>query len=256
MSKSKENPTSILSREEVEGSLADFAFGQIEETRHLAMERALPHYPDLQEELEQIRTVFARFDKMEFKADLSLRARSLSVHVHENLARQRERNGMRNHSLKRLLPFGVFAILATLVLPPFDILNYFSDKAATQVSVATAPDRSSDRSAQTTPGIIDLDGLDELIVTTLAQDDLPGMSRELAATALVNGTSFQNDILENESSLTLFDDTEFDDNLFGDFASSAFGPNSGLISDFILPGDFQERELQQLFEELDGNATL
>lgn len=75
----------ILTKSELEQLLPDYAFGKSSEDEIRLIELSLPHYPDLQQELTDIHSAFARIDTTELNTQLEQRTRNLSLKVHQRM---------------------------------------------------------------------------------------------------------------------------------------------------------------------------
>ncbi|MGE5481140.1 MAG: hypothetical protein ACM3U1_12030 [Chloroflexota bacterium] len=78
-----------LSYEEMQQELPDYLFGRLSEERRRAFEATLPDFPDLREEIQGVRKVFAKVDRMDLDAKMEFRSRNVSVKVLDRLEARR-----------------------------------------------------------------------------------------------------------------------------------------------------------------------
>lgn len=69
--------------------LPDYVFNRLESSDKLFFESNVQNYPDLIEEINQVKAVFNRFDKMEFEDKINHKARNFSVKVMEKREKRR-----------------------------------------------------------------------------------------------------------------------------------------------------------------------
>ncbi len=81
--------------ERLRSLLPDYAAGMLSDEERFAVERALHSSPELQAELEAIRTLFDAFPPQSIQRELDWRSRMLSVRVVEQLRRAGSRRRVR-----------------------------------------------------------------------------------------------------------------------------------------------------------------
>jgi hypothetical protein len=122
----KKTPHSKLSYREMQEHLPDYAFGRISDEDKLRFEATLPDYPDLEQELADVRAVFSRVEEMDFDADISRKTRNMSVNVNNRLAKKTKRKS----PIRKLVP--VFMVLLASIV----VLNFWGGKEPDQKQLA------------------------------------------------------------------------------------------------------------------------
>lgn len=238
--------TSPLSRDRMEDMLADYAFNSLSEAEARHFEESLPLYPDIREEVEQVRAVFAQFDKDDFMERKTRPARTLSVHVQERIAGSRRSLFPSGRTMRHIWPaLGLVVVLVVLFTPGGFLSKYIESNGSSSGSVQFA-------------GII--------------PEPQPIVTQEEMAQILISATGDTVD--PAEVALVLPDVTPLlnDKTLLADEAFSASDIMSddmvqGLaenflypMSDYVMSGGLyeglNESEIQQLFEELEHNDIL
>lgn len=103
----------LLSREQMEEMMADYALNGLASAEAERFEEALPLYPDIRSDVEKVRAAFAQFAKEDYIESNTRRARTLSVHVQERLATRRPAG-----NLRRLWPALVIGMLLLFMFVP------------------------------------------------------------------------------------------------------------------------------------------
>ena len=98
----------FLERKSMEEMFADYAFGRLSPEAAADFERSLPQYPDLEQELVEVRAVFGRVARTAFTEQFDRETRNLSVNVLKRL----ENKGKVRRTLTRLLPAAALAAAA------------------------------------------------------------------------------------------------------------------------------------------------
>ncbi len=78
-----------LTRKEIEELLPDYIFGRLSAEECEIVESNLPNFPDLVEEIEDVRKVFSRLDKMDVERLVERKTRNIPVKVNSQLAKQK-----------------------------------------------------------------------------------------------------------------------------------------------------------------------
>lgn len=81
--------STILTKNQLEELLPDYAFGNLSEAQILLFEQSITHYPELQTELADIQDAFIPVKNYNFDTTVEQRTRNLSIRVNEKLATQR-----------------------------------------------------------------------------------------------------------------------------------------------------------------------
>ncbi len=92
-----------LTRKQTEEMLPDYAFGRLSEEDSRLFKQSIHEYPDLVQELNDIKAVFSKVEKMDFNSILENRARNLSVRVQQ----RRSANSSKNYSFSRIFRFAI-----------------------------------------------------------------------------------------------------------------------------------------------------
>ena len=110
----------ILSREEVEAFLPDYAFGDITASDKARVEASLGTYPDLAEELRLIQESFEAVQP-EFEAldrQQTQRLKNLTVHIHDRLQHEAEKRAHRFRLMKFFVPALAMCVLLAVISVP------------------------------------------------------------------------------------------------------------------------------------------
>ncbi len=95
---------------EMQELLPDYVFRRLSLEEARKFELTLPDFPDLVEEVKQVKAVFGRVEEMDLDAEITDRTRNLSVRV-QNKLRQRSVPGRYNMIMKYIVPaLGLFAL--------------------------------------------------------------------------------------------------------------------------------------------------
>ena len=76
--------------EQMQELLPDYVFNRLNEDDIIIYETALPDYPDLVQEVKDVRSVFAKVEEMDFKKILDGKTKNLSVKVMQKLEKQKK----------------------------------------------------------------------------------------------------------------------------------------------------------------------
>lgn len=82
----------LYNREQLEELLADYALGNLPTEQAEVVRQSLQQFPELQQEVESISTVFTKIDKQKITSTIDYQARNLSVHVNQKIATQPKRS--------------------------------------------------------------------------------------------------------------------------------------------------------------------
>ena len=78
-----------LNLNEMQDLLADYSFGKLSEFETQIFELNLPDYPELQKEIKEVKSVFERFESIDFDKIVSDNTRNLSIKVNNRLERRK-----------------------------------------------------------------------------------------------------------------------------------------------------------------------
>lgn len=238
-------PIQPLPRNRMEDMLADYAFGSLPETEARHFEESLPLYPDIREEVEKVREVFARFDKEDFMERKTRPARTLSVHVQERLTRAGGFSLTGRRSLRHVWPVVGLTVLLVFLFAPG---GFFLDNPGT---TQTASREHMQIAAPEQPVVVTEQEMEHILASSTG--DTVDPARVILALPDVTP------LLGDE---TLFADEAFtasdimNDDIVDGLAENFLYP----MSDYALSGGLyeglNESEIQQLFEELEHNDIL
>ncbi|MGA2298985.1 MAG: hypothetical protein ABSG15_15680 [FCB group bacterium] len=113
-----------LTYKEMQEFLPDYVFDRISQEDKAKFEEQLPLYPDLQDEIKQVRAVFSKIENMDLDKVISSRTRNLSVKVNERL--ERKNNRSRKFSLvnRYLVPTFGLALLLIIIFSSKDLFKF------------------------------------------------------------------------------------------------------------------------------------
>lgn len=111
------NNVHILDLQTMQGLLADYAFGRLGEEERAAFERSLPQYPEIEQELRDVREVFSRVERTEFIHHYERRSRNLPVSILKRI--EKKSKGRRSLGFRTLPALGL--IVAAIIMVT---LNY------------------------------------------------------------------------------------------------------------------------------------
>ncbi len=119
-----QSQTPSFSREEMEQILPDYLFCQLSEAESSRFEQSLPYFPELEQELQQARTVFAQMKSQDLYERRTQRVRNLSVKIQERRYAEMERKQVSLRSFRFAAPVIVLGVLALfIVFPQFRSFN-------------------------------------------------------------------------------------------------------------------------------------
>lgn len=99
-----------LSYKQMQESLPDYVFGRLSPEEQAVFESSLPAFPDLQDEVSQVREVFSKVETMDFDRVIEAKTRNLSVRVNDRL-NKRKKAGAYAWSMKYAVPTVAVVIL-------------------------------------------------------------------------------------------------------------------------------------------------
>lgn len=77
-----------MNYKQLQENMPDYIFGRLNEADSLKFEESVSEYPDLVQEISEVRTVFALTEKIDFDKFISSRTKNLSVKVNSRLKKQ------------------------------------------------------------------------------------------------------------------------------------------------------------------------
>ncbi|MFC2131702.1 hypothetical protein ACFLSQ_09730 [Bacteroidota bacterium] len=133
-------PNKKISYSEMQEMLCDYAFNKLPDEERQVFENTLPEYPDLKQEIKEIRSAFEKVEAIDFNKNISRHTRNLSVKVNQRLARETQiPNGFRILN-KFLIPAAGLAVLIVMVFTGtlnLDFLNPNENIGIVQTSSKT-----------------------------------------------------------------------------------------------------------------------
>ncbi len=107
---------SKLSLKQMQELLPDYVFDRINEDDKLVFEQSLPSYPEIQNEIIEVRTVFKKMEMMDIEKPMRDKSRNLSVKVNQKLAQNKKYVYKSNLSIKILMPLMAMLVAGTMFL--------------------------------------------------------------------------------------------------------------------------------------------
>lgn len=119
-----------LQYKEMQEMLPDYVFGRISAQDKADFESNLPLYPDLNQEIRQVREVFSKVEEMDFNRILETKTRNLSVRVNDRMRKHRKPSTY-SWTMKYAVP-----TMAVVVLIVFTYFNKNETPANRQEDIA------------------------------------------------------------------------------------------------------------------------
>ena len=113
-----------LTYREMEEFLPDYVFGRISTEDKIKFEEQLPQYPDLQDEIKQVKAVFHKIENMNFDKVIFRRTRNLSVKVNDRLENKKARRGKFSLVNRYLVPTFGLALILLLIFTSKDLFKF------------------------------------------------------------------------------------------------------------------------------------
>lgn len=104
-----------FSYKQIQELLPDYVFNRISDEEKIKFEQELPKYSDLQDEIKEVKSVFAKLDKMDLDNTLSHYTRNTSVKVNNRLAAKKQKVPFFNNAVKYLIPTAALFFIAYFV---------------------------------------------------------------------------------------------------------------------------------------------
>jgi hypothetical protein len=134
--KTNESSQQTFSREEMEQLLPDYLFCHLSADMSQRFEQTLPFFPDIQEELEQARRVFATLKHRDIYERHTHRAKNLSVRVQEQVAIRKQHRQSIMRTLRFSAPILVLGACAVFFLMPYR--SHYEATVQPEISTETA----------------------------------------------------------------------------------------------------------------------
>jgi hypothetical protein len=107
----------ILTLKDMQELLPDYVFGRLSVSDKNYFELSLPDYPEIREEINEVKAVFSRFERMDIDKIFESRTRNMSVKVNNRLENAKNRP-VSNRLFKYIAPaFGMVFLLAVMLFP-------------------------------------------------------------------------------------------------------------------------------------------
>lgn len=203
--------TGKLSYKEMQELLPDYVFDRLSENEKTLFEQELERYPDLQQELSEVRSVFGRLNQMDFNKTLGDYTRNTSVKVKQRLSAKSKRSSYFGNSFKYLVPTAALIFIAYFVF-----FNFIKTKPEAEIAEnqKIAPLLSEQEFSSIFTSNIDEDELinisQNLSMNCLGSDDIEEAIEDLASNDFFNDImlshllSSDNDELEIDYSSTFY----------------------------------------------------
>ncbi len=238
-----------FTHKEMQRHLPDYAFGRITEKDKQIFERTLPDFEDIQQELQQVNSVFSKVEKMDFDTILQKKTRNLSVNVQNRLNKKQVNRRTTSFNPRLLIPVVAVAAFMFLMITTDtgdEVGRFLSGEKKTAGTVEY-------QLIKFRPGetIALMDDSVDLNALNLASNEL-AYSRESEMEII--GASELNEYVQEEIN-SLYD--EFLYEKFFDFAKTDIERlvSSGILPDYLSEDDFEninEEEFQKLIEGLEN----
>eukprot|EP00825_Cyclidium_porcatum_P016088 TRINITY_DN19248_c0_g1_i1.p2 TRINITY_DN19248_c0_g1~~TRINITY_DN19248_c0_g1_i1.p2 ORF type:complete len:262 (+),score=31.41 TRINITY_DN19248_c0_g1_i1:595-1380(+) len=112
--------------------LPDYIFDRLNNQDKLDFEYNLPQYPEVQNEVDEVRQVFNRFEKMDFDKIVSEKTRNMSIKVNKRLSKRYERTQSKFNVISRFaLPLAAVGVISV-----FMIINSKNHKPLTDIKTS------------------------------------------------------------------------------------------------------------------------
>ncbi|MBK9246774.1 MAG: hypothetical protein IPM69_01340 [Ignavibacteria bacterium] len=206
--------STILSKNEIQDLLPDYAFGKLAETEKVHFENSIPHYPELQSELLEIRNAFLKIENLQYDSSIDQRTRNLSLHVNERLNKKREIQFRVVRLTRYVIPIIGLAVLALFYIQPDESIlsgNQPSIESANQIEIIALADAQMIISNDVNINA----AIEETTQLITIPENIPESSHEIdelfaSSLHIINDNS-QNSILQNEDLWLNFTETELQD---------------------------------------------
>lgn len=114
-----------LTYTEMQELLPDYVFGRINPDDRTAFEQHLPAYPDLMDEIKQVREVFSKVEAMDIDKIIETKTRNLSVRVKDRISK-RKKVSTYSWSMKYAVPTVAVLFLGVYMFINKDNMNISS----------------------------------------------------------------------------------------------------------------------------------
>jgi hypothetical protein len=188
-----------LTKMQMEEMLPDYVFERLKCSDRQDFESNLNKFPELQQEIAEVRAVFARFEKMDVDADIRERTRNMSIKVNQKLKKRRK--SAKAGFLKFAVPIAAVLALAMFVFqkPGTDFTS--NRNIDINSPVASIPEFEIDLAEIKTDSVI-IDNGSEII----ARDDEPFEIYTGGLDLAADYSDYLNTAIDNEILNAFFED--------------------------------------------------
>lgn len=235
----------LFSYDEMQEYLPDYLFGRLSQKEREIFERSLQHYPDIVEEIDNVRKVFSRFDKMNFDRYIERKTRNIPFKVHSKLQNKQKAFGFIGLPVFRIVvgTIGVLIIALSLFWSK-NLQLHFPTKSMKDLNESKS--QSVETGKSTPIQFIDEAEVNKLLENALTENHISSF----------NLTAFEDPVYELGK---IEDFSSLADNLLEDFLFASIEPDSKklyLTSPLTIQPTLNELEnlnetdFQQLIKEL------
>ncbi|GEM_PF-2820624 len=221
-----------ISLEEMHDLLSDYAFERLSESEDKIFEYNLQFYPELNEEIEEVRAIFSSIDQMDMDKFLSERTKDLSVKVNSKREKRRYKKQI---GLKRfVLPIAIMMLIAFIVgeYKLSDVVDYvIGNKPHSAVFT------------QKEMAILISDEENDLINFIHPNSQTEDLALAFDKTTELDELAYEYIDLEETENMEYFD-----------LLMQSNSANKNLIERTLTKSDISENDFQNLIKEL-GNAS-
>lgn len=221
-----------LSLEEMQDLLSDYAFEKLSENEDKIFEYNLQFYPELNQEIEDVRAVFKSIDNMDMDKFLSERTKDLSVKVNH---KREKRKYQKQTGLKRfLLPVAIMMLIAFIVgeYKLSDVIDY-----------VIGNEKHSEVFNQKEMAILISDEENDLINFIQPESKTEDLALAFDKSSELDELAYEHIDLEDAENMEYFD-----------LLLQSNPANKNLIERTLSKSDISENDFQNLIKEL-GNAS-
>ncbi len=120
-------------------NLPDYVFGRLTDSDKLWFEENLSDFPDIQEEIKQVKAVFNRIEKIDFRSDIEHKTRNLSVKVMDRMDATYLDKKYGGFKKRVLYPAVSLAVLMIVTYYSVFYNPVFIDDGNTEIAFSTQP---------------------------------------------------------------------------------------------------------------------
>ncbi|OGU17460.1 MAG: hypothetical protein A2X61_08905 [Ignavibacteria bacterium GWB2_35_12] len=108
-------PNRDLTNKEMQEMLPDYVFGRLSTDDIQLYEYYLPNYPDLVDEIKQVKAVFGKVEKMDFDKKISQKTRNLSIKVMNRMEAKTAKQRRFSFAARYIVPTVGLAVVLILI---------------------------------------------------------------------------------------------------------------------------------------------